>query len=257
MRGLTVLAFVALLAAGCGGGGSASADDISHAATKTTRAGSLEADFAISGQGLSGSGSGVFNTDASHSGQLSMKISAGGPAIPVDTLVTGDVFYMRSPVFSRAVAQGKQWIKLDLAKLSEQRGLDVSPLLTASPTPTNALAYLQGVRDVRKVGSDSVRGVKSTHYAVTVDLRSAARHASGRERTSLERVISQSKTRTLPMDVWLDRSGYIRKVSYEEQAGGQRAAAVRMELHDFGPRVPIKPPPKDSVVDIGNLGNLG
>jgi hypothetical protein len=249
-----VFAFVALLAGGCGGGSdSASPDDIARAATKTTRPGSLEADFAISGQGLSGSGSGVFNTDESRSGQLSMKVTAGGPQIPVDTLVTGDVFYMRSPVFTQSVQQGKQWIKVDLAQLSAQRGLDVTPLLTASPTPANALAYLQGVSDVKEVGSQSVQGVKTTHYRVTVDVHSAVNHASGRERTTLERVISQSKVETLPMDVWIDRTGYIRKVDYEEHAGRQQAAAVKMELHDFGPRVQIKPPPKASVIDLGSL----
>ena len=43
--------------------------------------------------------------------------TGGGQQIPVDTVVTGDVFYMRSPAFARTLARGKEWIKLDLAKL--------------------------------------------------------------------------------------------------------------------------------------------
>jgi hypothetical protein len=252
MRRVAVLAVLALLcAAGCGGGGdSASGDDIARAAKKTTRAGSLEADFAISGAGLEGNGSGVFNTGDGRNGQLTMKVTASGREIPVDTIVTGDVLYMRSPVFAQAVTGGKQWIKLDLAKLAKQRGADLSSFLNASPTPTNALAYLAGARDVKKAGSESVQGTKSTHYEVTVDLQRAASRATGSEREALKRVISQSRLRTLPLDVWVDGSGYIRKVSYQEHAGRRQPAEVTMELHDFGAPVSIKPPPSDSVVDL-------
>jgi len=252
MRRVAVIAGLALLCgAGCGGGGSsASGSDIARAATKTAKAGSLEADFAISGQGLEGSGSGVFNTGDGRTGQLSMKVTASGREIPVDTIVTGDVFYMRSPVFAQAVTGGKQWIKLDIAALAEQRGVDLTSFLDASPTPTNALAYLEGASDVKKVGSETVQGAKSTHYEVTVDLERAASHAKGSVRAALRRVISQSKLRTLPLDVWVDGSGYIRKVSYEEHSGRRQPAQVTMELHDFGAPVSIKAPPSDSVVDL-------
>jgi hypothetical protein len=252
MRRLALLALLAVLGAGCGGGGggSASASDIAGAAKKTARSGSLEADFTISGAGLDGSGSGVFNTGERRSGQLTMTVTAGGRQIPVDTIVTGNILYMRSPVFAQTLTEGKQWIKVDLAELAKQRGTDLSSFLNASPTPTNALAYLAGASKVKKVGSESVQGVKSTHYEVTVDLQRAASRAKGSVRASLERVISESRLKTLPLDVWVDGSGYIRKVSYEENAGGAQSANVTMELHDFGTSVSIKPPPSDAVVDL-------
>jgi hypothetical protein len=251
MRRLGLLAALMLVVAGCGGGGdSATRSEIAGAATKTARAGSLEADFDLSGQGLNGNGSGVFNTGKSRSGQLTMKVSANGREVPVDTIITGDVFYMRSPVFAQVLSQDKQWIKLDLVALAQQRGVDLSSLLDASPTPGNALAYLEGARDVEKVGTNTIGGVKTTHYKVTVDLQRAAARAKGSEKDSLERVISQSKLKTLPLDVWIDGRNYIRRVAYEEHAGRPQAAHVTMELHDFGPPVAIEPPPKDSVIDL-------
>jgi hypothetical protein len=251
MRRLGLLAVLLLVAAGCGGGNeSASRDDIAGAATKTARAGSLEADFDLSGQGLNGSGSGVFNTGKSRSGQLTMKINANGRQVPVDTIITGDVFYMRSPVFAQVLSQDKQWIRLDLVALAQQRGVDLSSLLDASPTPANALAYLEGARDVEKVGTNTIGGEKTTHYKVTVDLEKAAARAKGSEKQSLRRVISQSKLKTLPLDVWIDGKNYIRRVTYEEHAGRQQAAHVTMQLHDFGAPVSIKPPPEESVIDL-------
>jgi hypothetical protein len=251
MRRLALVALLALLGAGCGGGGgSASASDIAGAAKKTARPGSLEADFKISGAGLDGSGSGVFNTGKKRSGQLTMTVTAGGRQIPVDTIVTGNVLFMRSSVFAQTLTEGKEWIKVDLVELAKRRGADLSSFLNASPTPTNALAYLAGASEVKKVGSESVQGVKSTHYEVTVDLQRAASRATGAVRASLERAISQSRLKTLPLDVWVDGSGYIRKVNYEERAGGGQPAEVTMELHDFGTSVSIKPPPSAAVVDL-------
>ena len=250
---LAALAVLGVLAAGCGGG-SASTSDIARAASKTAQAGSLEADFQISGQGLEGSGSGVFNTGEHPSGQLNMKVTANGRQIPIDTIMTGDVFYMRSPVFARSgVTGGKQWIKIDIVELAEQRGLDVGGLLDASPTPTNALAYLQGVGEVDEVGSELVGAAKTTHYEVTVDVRRAADRANASERKVLRQVIAQAGIKTLPLDVWVDGNGYIRKVSYEEHQGRRQAAQVTMLLHDFGVRTPIKPPPSDSVIDLMRL----
>ena len=254
MRRLAALGVCALLVAGCGGGGgSASPADIAQAAKKTSNTGSLEADFGIAGQGLTGSGSGVFDNGESPAGQLSMTVdSGGGRQIPVDTVVTGDVFYMRSPAFARNLANDKQWIKLDLAKLAQQRGVDLGGLLNASPTPTNALAYLAGAEDVEKVGSEKVGRSDTTHYRVRVDVSDAAKKASGPAKSSLQGVQAIG-VKKLPMDVWLDSNGYIRKVSYQEHAGRQQAAKVTMQLHDFGSRVEIAPPPDDSVVDLTQL----
>ena len=254
MRALLVLGAAGLLVAGCGGSGSsASPKDIARAADRTAGAGSLEADFSVSGQGLSGSGSGVFNSSTDGTGQVRMTLSAGGRQIPVETVISGDVFYLRSPAFAQALTRNKQWIKLDLKTLSSRTGNDLSGILDASPTPANALAYLRGSGRVDEVGSDRVGGAKTTHYDVTVNLDRAAEHARGSTRDAVRGVIAQSGIKTLPLDVWVDGSGYIRKVSYEEHAGRRQAAQVTMELHDFGKRVSITPPPKDSVVDLTRM----
>ncbi|HSB39153.1 MAG TPA: LppX_LprAFG lipoprotein [Gaiellaceae bacterium] len=253
MRRPAMLAAFALLAAGCGGGGgSASPADIAQAAQKTSSTGSFEADFGISGQGLSGTGSGVFDNGDSPAGQLTMTVKAAGQQIPVDTVVTGDIFYMRSPAFARTIGRGKQWIKLDLAKLAKQRGVDLGGLLNASPTPNNALAYLGGADQVKKVGGEQVGGQDTTHYRVRVDVSKAAHQAKGSARSSLEGVRASGLAK-LPIDVWVDANGYIRKVSYQEHAGRRQAAKVTMKLHDFGRRVSIAPPPSASVFDLTRL----
>lgn len=256
MRFLAPLGVLAVLAAGCGGGGggvSASSSDISRAAAKTASAESLEAEFTITGKGLKGSGSGVFDTAREGSGQLHMTVTAGGRQVPVDTIVTGQVFFVRSPAITSTLAEGKQWIKVDLNQLARQRGLNLGSLFDASPTPLNALAYLAGATKVEKVGAESVGGVDTTHYKITVDVRRAAQRARGSAKRSIQTVLSQGGITKLPLEVWVDGKNYIRRVIYDEHATGQAATRVRMELHDFGPHVPIKAPPPSSVVDLMSL----
>jgi hypothetical protein len=251
-----------LALAGCGGGsggGAANAvsgEAIAAAAVKSSRPGSVEADFKISGAGIDGKGSGVFNT-GENSGQLSMKIRIRGFSVPIDSIVAGNLLYLRSSLFSQlGVSAGKQWVKVDLQQLAQQRGIDLSSLASANPTPTSALAYLRGASHVKKVGTDSVQGVNTTHYKVTVDLERAARESSGSTRRSLRRLMQLSGVRKLPADVWIDGDGYLRKVQYAQPAGNGRTVRLTMELHDFGRPVAVKPPPASSVVDLMQvLGN--
>lgn len=248
-RRLVPVFVLTLALAGCGGGASGS-EKIALAAAKTSKVGSIEAEFTVSGAGVEGRGTGIFNTGDKGSGQLTMTVRNGQQTAKVDTVITGTVLYMRSPAFSQLTG-GKQWLKLDLGKIARQRGIDLGSLLNTSPTPTSALAYLSGSGGkVEKVGSEQVQGVDTTRYHTTVDLERAAARAKGTARQSLKRVIRVSGVKKVPVDVWIDDKGFVRKVVYETSGGGSQAVRVTMELHDFGSRVPIRPPPKASVVDL-------
>ena len=102
-------------------------------------------------------------------------------------------------------------------------------------------------------GSESVGGVNTTHYTVSANLDRAAQHLQGATRDTVQGVISQSGVKNLPLDVWVDENGYIRKVRYDEHAGRREAAQVTMELHDFGAPVPISAPPSNAVVDLTKM----
>jgi hypothetical protein len=257
MRGAIAVLLFAVALAGCGGGKSkqaapkpVSGELIVAAATKSTKPGSVEADFKIAGPGLKGSGSGVFNTGSSRSGQLSMKVTVRGMDVPIDTVITGNVLYMRSSVFSQlGLPANKQWIKVDLGQLAQQGGIDLSSLANTSPTPASALSYLRGASKVREIGQESIDGAETTHYKVTVDLEKAVARSDSITQEALRRVIQAGGTKTLPIDVWVDGKGFVRKVQYAQRAAG-KAVKVTMDLHDYGKPVTVKPPPSDEVVDL-------
>jgi hypothetical protein len=257
MRRLAVLAAIALVAAGCGGGGTGGAggsggDLIASAAAKSSQADSVKADFAIAGSGVEGRGNGVFDKGGQGAGHLTMAVTSQGQTVTIETVNVGSVVYMRSAVFSRlGLPAGKEWVRLDLGRLAKQNGVDLGSLLDSSPNPNGALAYLGGsTGNERKVGSEKVQGVPTTHYRATIDLAQAARNAHGSARDSIRRVIDVSGLKVIPVDVWVDHDGYVRKLIYSQVAGTQQSAQVTMELHDFGSHVQIASPPSDSVIDF-------
>jgi len=248
-------ALVLVLAlAGCGGSGGGTAakptNAIEAAALKTSQAGSVRADFSLSSSGgVSGTGSGVFNSGKDRSAQVTMNVTENGKQVAVDTVIVGNTIYVRSPLISQRLPGGKQWVKVDLQKAAKAGNVDLGSLLSTNPTPGGALAYLQGSTVIKKLGSEKVDGVPTTHYRVVVDLQKAADRASGSDRDALEQAIKAAGTSTLPVDVWIDSQGYVRKIDYHLQASGQ-SGDLTMVLHDFGSPVPITAPATNEVVDL-------
>jgi hypothetical protein len=72
------------------------------------------------------------------------------------------------------------------------------------------------------IGTQDVRGVATTHY-----------HATGRGGTAF--------------DVWVDRNGLMRRISFSASAAGPEELTVTEEFFDFGLSVKIKLPPPGEV----------
>ena len=130
---------LALALAGCGGSTGSPAkptNAIEAAALKTSQAGSVRTDFSISSSGgVSGTGSGVFNSGKDRSGQLTMNVTANGRQVAIDTVIVGNTIYVRSPLISQRLPSGKQWVKVDLKQAAKAANVDLSSLLSANPTP--------------------------------------------------------------------------------------------------------------------------
>jgi hypothetical protein len=255
-RALGALVLVLALA-GCGGNGgggggsgaAAPSNAIERAAQKTSQAGSARADLTIAGSGVSGTGSGVFNGNGDNSGQLTMDLTANGQQVNVDTVFAGNVVYLRSPALSQRLPHGKQWIKLDLARVAKQENINLNGLLDTDPTLSGTLSYLNGSTGIRKVGTETVAGVPTTHYHVTVDLERAVDRARGSDRNALRQALRASGSSTQPVDVWIDGHGYVRQIEFVTQASST-TEKLTMQLHDFGSKVPISAPSTNAVVDL-------
>src|SRR5947208_2403784 len=189
---------LALVLAGCGGGGTNASNQqgqndqsnggpaqsaIAAAATKTSNAGSARVSFTATvnapGQkvvSFDGNGSLDYRTKR---GKLTYDISkligttglSGGNG-RAEVIIEDQIIYMKFPLLTQQIPGGKDWIKLDLQKLSKAQGFNLGSLAQLSQSdPTQALQYLRAASsDVQTVGKEQVRGVETTHYKLTVDL---------------------------------------------------------------------------------------
>jgi hypothetical protein len=273
-----LLAALAFVAAGCGGGSSKSSltplELVADAATKTTKADSAKIHMAMTETlgpigPLTITADGVSDT-ATHSAQMSMDLSsiaqlagkgAGDPSqwkgdVIVDGSNGGLVEYMRLPALSKFMPGAKPWLKLDLAKLGKKQGIDFSQLLQAAGNgdPTQALQMIQSVGNVQKVGTEQVDGVDTTKYAGTIDPQKlGAKFAAA----GVGKLMKELGTTPIPVSVWVDGSGYVRKVeesmSMQVPNSGTLDLKMSFELSDFGTPVNVTPPPADQTTDLSKL----
>ena len=275
---LTVVALVASLAA-CGKD-DISVDPVAEAATKTTGLASsrIAVNATIEAPGLPGpvpftvtgvvdnrTQRGHFDVDFSRfaalgDGRLGKPRDFRGEMVFADV-----VLYMRVPLFERALPGGKEWLRVDLRKAGREVGLDLGQLSQLGQNdPSQSLRYLRAVSgDTKRFGTERVRGVPTTRYRATIDLRKypsiVAPDQRARARASVDRLIELSGTRSVPTEVWVDDRRTVRRLrqSYAMKAtpgSAQRARTTQtIEFFDFGVEVDVEPPPREEVVDFTDL----
>jgi hypothetical protein len=191
---------------------------------------------------------GRMNLDMSQLGQVQ-----GGQGSPYNLgyatfILAGTAMYMRIPLLRQTYPTLKPWVKIDLRHLARSGGLDSFLQFGAGGDPSSVLGYLKGVGRLDKEGTEEVRGVSTTHYSGTIDVRKLK---GGEE---LRRLTANDK---LPVDVWVDDDGYVRREKWKEKVDfGNRKTDIdlNLELFDFGTSVQAEPPAASTVTDLSKLG---
>ena len=247
-----VPAALALTACGGGSGGALSLDPIARAADKTVKKESVKVDTTMSGGGISGRGTGVFDNDPTGAGEFSMDLTYEGRSVHMDAVLLHNVIYLKSPIFHTdpTFPSDKDWLKLDFGKLARVKGTPI-PHFENFASPKSGLAFLRAAKgSAKKLGTETVRGLEATHYSASVDLQSGAERTRGDTAKGLRSLRQLLGTRTVRADVWIDHEGLVRKETYPQLLGvGGPVVTITDELYNFGPRVPISAPPANKVLD--------
>jgi hypothetical protein len=199
-----------------------------------------------------GTGSGVIDF-AHRATRLTM--NSGGDTVEIRQL--GLITYLR--VAGQPLPDGKTWMRVDAAALAKSAGLSSSDLQSLTGAagqsdPSSVLSYLQGVSSgAQKVGSDTIRGVKATHYRVTVDLLKVASRQPPAARKAMTRALTAAHLRTESTDVWTDDQGLVRRFRGPQPAAGAAKATpatVQLDLYDYGTTARVVAPPAAQTEDL-------
>jgi hypothetical protein len=180
----------------------------------------------------------------------------------IEVIQDGAVGYVRFPALDDQLPHGKTWIRGDAGDASAS-GLDLHELEQFTKSdPREALDALRAVTsDIETVGSEQLRGVAATHYRAVIDPAELAKQAPTSDPSSpslVDQIATQSGLGPVPVDVWIDESGLVRKVTMSFEGtdpSTPRSSEVSMsfELWDYGVAVEIDLPPASQVADASAL----
>ncbi|MET7451533.1 hypothetical protein ABZT03_06475 [Streptomyces sp. NPDC005574] len=241
--------------ASAGASGGAGAQEEGTAAVraaydKTAEAGTakMAIDMKLSAKGESVTTAGRGALDLKE-GDSVMTVAAEGKT--VEQRVVDQVLYQKVP--GQKVQGGKTWMKIDLKKAAQSQG--VSGRQIGDPAQSAAYAKAITDKDVTKVGTQKIDGVDTTHYRVSVDVAELPGGAKMRQQLGA----------TLPMHVWLDEDGRLRRQQIDMTVKAPASASAKpdnsaapqqvkmrtvMNFSDFGTDVDAEAPPAGQVADM-------
>jgi hypothetical protein len=204
-------------------------------------------------------GAGSYTLDMSKIAEASGQTGIDPAKLKMRMIYLPGRMYMHSPLTQGKLPGGKQWLKIDVRRALEAKGIDTSGLVQQS-SPADYLRYLRATSGrVERLGSEQVRGVATTHYRGTVDLRRTPKL----DRRSAERLIELGGSATMPTEVWIDQHHLVRRMRIQlsmkmppnagAAAGQQMKIDETVELYNFGPKPRVVAPPADQVFDATGL----
>jgi hypothetical protein len=158
--------------------------------------------------------------------------------------------------------RGVKWLKVDL------RGASGAPNGTSPGSFTQYLQYLRGVAadGVHQLGSETIRGVATTHYKAEIDksrlvdeLAKARRSLPAAQQKLLDQgLVAVGDNPTV--DVWIGNADHLvhrLMLQLDMTAAGQSLQMnMSLDLYDFGVPVDVHAPPASEVRDLSDLAQL-
>lgn len=197
---------------------------------------------------------------ASNRGALALRESVQGHSINVSERYSGKTYWVSvTGIPGAAALTSKPWLKYNLGSTLNQLG--VGGLPSGGSNPTQFLTYMKAAgADAQRLGTETIRGVATTHYAVTVNLNGYVRLVSPAARPAarkaIQRLISTIGSDTMHMQVWIDHHNLARRLSlsFPECVAQQHLrVGMTMDLFDFGTDATVTLPTAAQSHDITPL----
>lgn len=180
---------------------------------------------------------------------------AGADALggDMDMILDGESMYMRSAFYQQLAPNHEPWLRVTFEELGS-RG--ISQLGQQDPLAfVEALQGLSG--QVEEVADEEVRGVLTTHYRTVIDVDRLISQTPRKARGSVEASFGRLGIEQMPMDVWLDEQGRLRRMASDVELTGDTTAGGRMELllelYDFGVAFRLAIPPDKQIAEFGEV----
>ncbi|MET7745821.1 DUF1396 domain-containing protein [Streptomyces sp. NPDC005385] len=193
---------------------------------------------------------------------MSMKMTAAdsGTDGPVEMRLVDGAMYIGGGAQAAKEMDGKSWIKFDMSALGAGKGMSADQLGggEADKNPAAESTFLTGSKNVKKVGTETVDGVKTTHYkgSITLDgLRKTLKSESKATREQREKSLEQYEKMgidAITMDAWID--GGSRTKQFRMRGTAEKGPLdMTITFLDYNKPVTVKAPPAKDTADLAEM----
>lgn len=161
----------------------------------------------------------------------------------------GDTAFMKFGMFAMLGVE-TEWVSMP----ADEAGTTADSFGAAPANPMEMIdAFGDGSISVENLGSDTIRGVNTTHFRMTVDVEAMVAAADEEALAELEQ-LGPLGDGTLPIDFWIGDDGNVYRILMEFDGADIAdsdfgSMTMVWEMYDFGADIEIPLPPADQVTD--------
>jgi LppX_LprAFG lipoprotein len=180
--------------------------------------------------------------------------SVHGQSVPGGerAILLGDNFYAKVPQQFSQLTGGKPWVRFSVSQASKQTGVNLDGVIRRA-NPADQTKIFTGSKDVRRVGSETIDGVKTTHYAGTVTPEQAGQ-VDPKAQQAFKKFYQRSGANKVTFDLWVGNDNLPRKLVTKVTADKGTASST-MIFSDYNKSFSVSAPPASEVTDGNQLKN--
>lgn len=179
------------------------------------------------------------------------------PLRPCTFIVAGDVGYLEIPEKYRSHFDGKRWLR-DEGPYSPTAAVAFPPVGPFSD-PADLIDLLGGLEELEEVGEEVVRDTPAVRYRGELDLRRVVETLPAEQREAARRGYEESGVRRLPVEIWVDDEGLLRRfvATLEAEQGGMTSTLQTTgDLFDYGADLRVSEPPLEEVTRLSDPNDV-
>ncbi|MCG0286760.1 DUF1396 domain-containing protein [Streptomyces sp. PSAA01] len=193
--------------------------------------------------------------------RMTMRAVGQGADAAVEIRMVDGAMYLGGGKEAAGELNGKSWLKLDLSALGEKAtsGLGGGSLSRqADKNPVDDSAFLSGADDVKRVGEETIDGVRTTHYRGTITLaqmRESLKDEDAATRKRREKSLGEYEKMgvdRLSMDMWIGQDGHTKRFRMRGE-GDKGPLDMTITFSGLNEPVTVKAPPANQTMDLAEL----
>ncbi|MEV6701293.1 DUF1396 domain-containing protein [Streptomyces sp. NPDC051453] len=173
--------------------------------------------------------------------------------------VTGGALYMGGGKSAAKETDGRSWLKFDISGPGAQEAAATNPLAgQVNQNPAEQVTFLNGSKDLERVGEETVEGEQTAHYKGTVTLdqmRESYKNEDPATRKRRDQNLSVYEglgVDKLVVDLWVDHDDRTKRFRTRSAADKGRFD-MTMTFFDYDKPVTVRAPAAEDVVDLAQM----